>query len=131
YALSITVIGLGAESVWGLAAALLWAGAVVGAFDVAMNAQGATVEKAMGKTVMGSFHAAWSLAAAAGAGLGAWLVAQDENWLSTQLFAIGVIALLAALPFFGSFIADAPPEPHVAGRRWRFERGLVLLSLVA
>ncbi|ADD40757.1 major facilitator superfamily MFS_1 [Stackebrandtia nassauensis DSM 44728] len=131
YALGITAIGVGAGTTWGLSLALLWAGALVGSFDVAMNAQGATVEKAMGKSIMGSFHAAWSLAAAAGAGIGGWVAAVDEDLFTTQLFAVGMIALLAALPFFTSFIPDAPPEAHAKGRKWRFERGLVLLSMVA
>lgn len=131
YALGVTAIGYGAGTVWGLSLALLWAGALVGSFDVAMNAQGATVEKAMGKSIMGSFHAAWSLAAAAGAGIGGWLASREDDWLTVQLWGLGLLALLAALPFFTSYIADPPPEAHAAGRKWRFERGLVLLSMVA
>lgn len=56
YLLGLGVIGLGAGSAVTLAAALLVAGALVGAFDVAMNSQAASVERAMGKPIMGSFH---------------------------------------------------------------------------
>ncbi len=58
YMTGLAVIGLGTGSAATLAASLLVAGALVGAFDVAMNAQGATVERAAGKPIMGSFHAA-------------------------------------------------------------------------
>jgi MFS family permease len=39
--------------------------------DVAMNVEGTEVERAMGRTLMPWFHAAWSLGTVAGAGLGA------------------------------------------------------------
>lgn len=39
--------------------------------DVAMNVEGAEVEREMGRTLMPWFHAAWSLGTVAGAGLGA------------------------------------------------------------
>lgn len=39
--------------------------------DVAMNVEGAGVERRMGRTIMPWFHASWSLGTVAGAGLGA------------------------------------------------------------
>ena len=39
--------------------------------DVAMNVEGTAVERAMGRTLMPWFHAAWSLGSVAGAGTGA------------------------------------------------------------
>ncbi|MGH8879655.1 MAG: MFS transporter, partial [Stackebrandtia sp.] len=131
YGLSMCAIGFGAPTVWGLALALLWAGILVGSFDVSMNAQAATVEKAMGKPVMGSFHAAWSLSAAAGAAIGGWFASNDPDLLTAQLWGLGLLALLAAAPFFTSYIPDAAPETDTPQRKWRFERGLVLLSMVA
>lgn len=128
YTLGLTAIGLGAGSAPGLVAALLLAGALVGAFDVAMNSQAATVERAMAKPVMGSFHASWSLAAAAGAGIGGF-AAQQQIALWIQLLCVGGFALLLLLPFFTAFIPDT--EPAATKRRWRFEKGLVLLAVVA
>ncbi|MFD0557792.1 nitrate/nitrite transporter NarK [Stackebrandtia endophytica] len=128
YTLGLTAIGWGATSTPTLVAALLLAGALVGAFDVAMNSQAATVERAMSKPVMGSFHASWSLASAAGAGIGG-VAAQYDVALWIQLLCVGGFALLLVLPFFGALIPDA--EPEVTKRRWRFERGLMLLAVVA
>ncbi|GAA4915203.1 nitrate/nitrite transporter NarK [Stackebrandtia albiflava] len=130
YTLGLTFIGLGAGNAWTLAAALLLAGALVGAFDVAMNSQAATVERATAKPIMGSFHAAWSLAAAAGAGIGG-VAAQYEVPLWIQLLVLGLVALAAVAVFFPAFIPDAVAVAAGPARRWRFEKALVLLSLVA
>ncbi len=46
-------------------------GAAMSAMDVAMNAQGVDVERALGRSVMSSFHAAFSIGGFAGAASGA------------------------------------------------------------
>jgi MFS family permease len=46
-------------------------GAATGAMDVAMNAHASAVEKELGSAIMSSFHAAYSVGALVGAGLGA------------------------------------------------------------
>ena len=51
-----------------LPVALLAFGVGAGALDVAMNAHGVHVEKALGRPVMSSLHAGWSLGAFLGAG---------------------------------------------------------------
>jgi MFS family permease len=50
---------------------LLMFGAALSAMDVAMNAQGVDVERALGRPVMSSFHAAFSIGGFAGAAIGA------------------------------------------------------------
>ncbi|HZE42077.1 MAG TPA: MFS transporter [Stackebrandtia sp.] len=137
YALGTCALGAGAAagSPWWLAIALLWAGALVGAYDVAMNAQAATVERALGRPVMGSFHASWSLAAAGGAAIGGWVVQRDGggpgHLLGVQLLVLGAVALLATVPLFWSLLDDEAPETDAPKQKWRFERGLILLSIVA
>jgi MFS family permease len=54
-----------------LCALCLAMGAAAGALDVAMNAHGVEVEKRMGRPVLSSFHAAFSLGGLAGAATGA------------------------------------------------------------
>ncbi|HIW62778.1 MAG TPA: MFS transporter [Candidatus Stackebrandtia excrementipullorum] len=132
YMTGLAVIGLGTGSAATLAASLLVAGALVGAFDVAMNAQGATVERAAGKPIMGSFHAAWSLAAAAGAAVGG-VAAQYGVPLTLQLGALGLLTLIVAAPFFRNFLTDAQPDTDKSTRSagLRLEKGLILLALVA
>ena len=56
-------IGLGvnvAQSRWVVAAGLFFVGMGVGVWDVAMNLEGATVERLLGRTTMPHYHAAFS-----------------------------------------------------------------------
>jgi len=132
YCLLLVAVGAGAGSVWTLGPALVLAGALVGAFDVAMNAQGATVEQTAGKPMMGSFHASWSLGAAAGAALGG-VCAQFGVPLWLQLGTFGVILLAVAWPLTAPMIPDrANADGEREGRKsFRFELPLVLLGVVA
>jgi predicted MFS family arabinose efflux permease len=58
-----------------VAAGLFLFGVAAGVWDVAMNVQGAAVERQLGRSVMSRFHAAWSLGTVAGALIGAIAVA--------------------------------------------------------
>ena len=60
-----------ANSIWTLAAAVIFFGAIHGGDDVSMNAWAAEVERQYERPLMSSFHAMWSLGAGIGAGLGA------------------------------------------------------------
>ncbi len=59
-----------ARNVFELGAALFLFGIVSGGMDVAMNANAVAVERRVGKSVMASFHALWSLGSMAGALVG-------------------------------------------------------------
>ena len=58
---------------WMLGPALFLYGFGFGATDVAMNAQGVTVERRLGKSIMGSLHGYFSLGALVGAAISAAL----------------------------------------------------------
>jgi predicted MFS family arabinose efflux permease len=58
-----------------VAAGLFFFGASAGVWDVAMNVQGAAVERQLGRSIMSRFHAAWSLGTVTGALIGAGAVA--------------------------------------------------------
>ncbi|HEU0206233.1 MAG TPA: MFS transporter [Pseudolysinimonas sp.] len=77
--------------------------------DVAMNVEGAAVERASGRTIMPLFHASWSLGTVVGAGLGAVaaFAGIDPVWH------LGVIAvvLIVAVPIVAHFIPD---DDHLA-----------------
>lgn len=103
-------------------AVFLLYGAVTGGLDVAMNAQGVTVERTLGKPVLSSFHAAWSFGSLGGAGLGslalgAGLAPGAHGAVVTVVFL--AVALLSLAPLLGG---DAEAAP--AGDRPR-RRGLV------
>ena len=54
-----------------LAVAFVITGAGIGLLDVLINVEGAAVERAAGRTLMPGMHAAWSIGAAVGSGIGA------------------------------------------------------------
>ncbi len=58
-----------------VAIGLFFFGVSAGVWDVAMNVQGAAVERRLGRSIMSRFHAAWSLGTVAGAAGGAIAVA--------------------------------------------------------
>jgi MFS family permease len=59
--------------------------------DVAMNVEGAQVEREMGRTLMPWYHASWSLGTVAGAGLGA---AVAHAGIGPALHLVGVVVAL-------------------------------------
>ena len=117
--------GLGA-----LAAALLAFGAGFGAINVAANAQGLALERLYGRSILSSFHAAFSAGGLAGAGLGALAAGAGI----TPRAHFGALALTVAL---GVVVAgrlllppkkgEAPPAPILV----RPPRALLVLGAAA
>lgn len=107
--------------------------------DVAMNVEGTAVERAMGRTLMPWFHAAWSLGSVAGAGTGA--VAAFLGIVPGLHIAvlIGIVAVTAVLlPRLLPHLLIGADEPVVDGptgfraqlAAWRDPRILLLGVLV-
>jgi len=63
-----------APSIWTAALSLLLIGGLIGAMDVAMNANAVEVEKRQGRAIMSSCHGFWSLGGVAGAALGGVMI---------------------------------------------------------
>jgi predicted MFS family arabinose efflux permease len=84
------------DSVPLVAVAFVITGAGIGTLDVLINVEGAAVERAAGRTLMPMLHAAWSIGAAVGAGIGAACAALGIT-PSAQL--IGEAVLIAAAAF--------------------------------
>jgi predicted MFS family arabinose efflux permease len=115
--------------------ALLAWGLFLGALDVAMNAQGVTVEAAYGRPVLSSFHAMWSIGSFVGALLGGAGSALHVD-IAVQQLVLGVALTAAVLVASRAFLPDHPPEPtRRTGRRLRLPRRpetrLVLLGCSA
>lgn len=109
------------RSLVGLGAVLLFVGAAVGVWDVAMNVAGHAVETAAERPLMPGFHAAWSLGGVAGAGAGALAASAGLTPLAHFVLAAGVIAVVAGLSLRrlpDSRAAGSEPggEHHVPGR---------------
>jgi predicted MFS family arabinose efflux permease len=112
-----------------LVAGLFLFGFANGAWDVAMNVQGAAVERRLGRAIMPRFHAGWSVGTVAGALIGAAMVALDVS--------VTVHLLLAAVVVGGSvtvavrwFLPDGPAETVTGGQSvlsfWREPRTLLV-----
>ena len=97
-AAAMTVMGLAlvAGSVPLVAIAFVVTGTGIGALDVLINVEGAAVEQAAGRTLMPGMHAAWSIGAAAGSGIGAVCAALG---ISPAAQLIGEAVLIAAAAF--------------------------------
>jgi fucose permease len=111
-------------------------GAGSGVWDVAMNVEGADVERRLGRTIMPRFHAAWSLGTVAGAGTGALAEAVDLS-LDVHL-AVGAILVVTGVLSAVTWFRPVEPTPHVDAeteRRhplsaWREPRTLLIGLLV-
>jgi MFS family permease len=122
-----------------VAVAFVITGLGIGLLDVLINVEGAAVEQAAGRTLMPMMHAAWSIGAAAGAGIGAGCAALGVS-PSAQLIGEAVLIAVAALgtapgiPPGRRASAGQPPQDRAARLRhwlrgwldWR----LLLIGLV-
>lgn len=140
-ALGLTLAGVGADSlgVVGVAAAgLVLIGYGSGSWDVAMNVEGAAVERRLGRTIMPRFHAAFSLGTVAGAGIGAGAAAVGIPVVA-HLATISVVAMTVTIVATRSFLTrtaevdaddDAPAERISVWAAWREPRTLVIGLMV-
>lgn len=103
-----------------------------GTWDVAMNVEGADVERRLGRTLMPKFHAAFSLGTVGGAGLGASCaalgVSAQAQLLATTLV-VAPVVLVGVRSFVPVVAAPDGSRPSVASG-WREPRTLLLGVMV-
>ncbi|MGH3171558.1 MAG: hypothetical protein ACRDN0_37565, partial [Trebonia sp.] len=95
-AMVVMGVALDLDSVPLLAAGFVVVGAGIGTADVLINVEGSAVEQAAGRTLLPSMHAAWSIGAAAGSGIGAACAALG---ISPAAQLVGEAVLIAASAF--------------------------------
>jgi MFS family permease len=114
-----------------------------GAWDVAMNVQGAAVERELGRSIMSRFHAGWSVGTVTGALVGAAMLTLGVP-VTAHLLAVavacGVVVPLAVRAFLPDAAADPAPadaggtpaghRARAALARWREPRTLVVGLIV-
>ncbi|MGO9749971.1 MAG: MFS transporter [Solirubrobacteraceae bacterium] len=111
-------------------------GLAAGSWDVAMNVQGAIVERRLGRAIMPRFHAGFSLGAVAGALGGAAMVALGVS-VTAHLLAVGVSVGVCVPIAVQRFLPDhrerdhasASPRPtaaRVSLAAWREPRTLLI-----
>ncbi|MEV6847913.1 MFS transporter [Actinoplanes sp. NPDC051411] len=136
----LPLVGIGAwfaQSVL-VAAGLLLIGLGVGGSEVAINIEGADVERITGRAVLPTLHGFYSLGTVLGAALGLLLAAAGFPvvWHMIGIAAVSVPAAVVAVRWMGPGI-DRDPSPvdgAAKGRRvWRDSRllllGVVILAL--
>lgn len=132
FALSVLVMAF-APSAWVLAVGLFIYGSMFGAGDVAMNAQGVTVERSMHKAIMGSLHGFFSLGALAGAALSA-LLASLRIGLEANLVLISGISVALVIWARQGYLTDEAAPATKQGPSGRFSlppRALWPLGVIA
>lgn len=109
-AAALTLLGvgptLGSRTV--LAVGIFLNGVAVALGNVAINVEAGRVERALGRTVMPQFHAAFSIGAVAGSGLGALASAAGVP-VGVQLPATAVVVLVWRLASLRGVVLDADP----------------------
>src|SRR5262249_15197924 len=108
-----------------VAAGLLVFGFGSGTWDVAVNVQGAAIERVLGRAILPRFHAGWSIGTVAGAGIGAIMVVLGVP-VTAHLLAVAVVVAVAvpvaARRFLPGTHAPAPGGP--AARRRPLASGM-------
>jgi MFS family permease len=102
---------LGPEGIPMVAAGLWLFGFGNGAWDVAMNVQGAAVERELGRSILPKFHAGWSIGTVAGAGVGAVMVALHVP-VTAHLIAAGLLIAVATPAAAHRFLPSARTADH-------------------
>ncbi|MEV6926231.1 MFS transporter [Dactylosporangium sp. NPDC051485] len=129
--LFVTGLG-GAGGLWVLVAGLLVIGFASSVWDVAMNVQGAEVERRLGRSIMPRFHAAFAAGTVAGAGLAAGLVSLR---VPVPVHLCVAAVLVAAAVYLGArgYLPDADAAatpgaalPPAALRAWREPRTILI-----
>jgi HAD superfamily hydrolase (TIGR01509 family) len=119
-----------ASGVAGLAAALFAFGGALGALNVSGNAQGLALERLYGRSILSSFHAAFSTGALAGAALGALAAGMDVT--PRVHFGVLVLALMPVALATGRRLlpADADEPGPTRTLAWP-SRALLVLGAAA
>lgn len=104
------------NSVWTAAIAIFLFGGLIGAMDVAMNANAVATEKHMRRSIMSSCHAFWSLGGLIGAATGGLLIA----WVGVLGHAaFATIFAAAAVAIGWPMLLTDKPHPEEAKQKVR------------
>ncbi|CAM3854023.1 MFS transporter [Smaragdicoccus niigatensis] len=135
FGLGTTAIGTGVlQSVPVVGVGLFCYGVGIGLWDVAMNVEGAAVERELGRTIMPVFHALFSLGAVAGAVIGAVATGVGMS-LVAHVVPMAVLMFVLAQVTVGNFLprdavhAEGVPVRGRALRAW-LEPRTILIGLM-
>jgi MFS family permease len=128
---ALGVAGLESEPITAAGLGIYGFGTAV--WDVAMNVDGAEVERQLGRTVMPRFHAAWSFGSIGGAGLGV-LAARFDVPLPVHFLVVVAAAMVALLVAVRSFLVAEEHDDEVTEAKersaWLEPRTLAIGAMV-
>jgi fucose permease len=133
-AVGLLVAGVGAGPmgmVTACAVGLFAFGMGSGVWDVAMNVEGAEVERGLGRSIMPRFHAAWSVGGISGAAIGVPMAAASIP-LPVHFGLIGALAVVLALRGTRYFLPaeEEAAAPSSSGSAWLEPRTLAIGVMV-
>ncbi|MEU8249871.1 MFS transporter [Nonomuraea sp. NPDC048916] len=102
-------------------------GMAFGVVDIAMNAQGSTVERAYGRPLMNGMHAGWCVGAIAAGALGSVSIALGLSF-TANVALIGLVSLPAMILIGRAYLPEAPARQATAGARRRMPPIVYLLG---
>lgn len=91
-------------------------GMAFGVVDIAMNAQGSTVEQAAARPLMNGMHAGWCVGAISAGGLGAMSIAFGLSF-TANLALVGLVSLPIMLVLGRTYLPE--PRAHAAAKQAR------------
>ncbi|MFN7027135.1 MAG: MFS transporter [Pseudorhizobium sp.] len=100
--------------IWSGAVAIFFFGGLIGAMDVAMNANAVAVEKQMRRSIMSSCHAFWSLGGLLGAASGGFLI--ERIGVSSHAVMVTIAAAIMLAVAWPLVLRDAPHPEDVHER---------------
>ncbi|WP_405796112.1 MFS transporter [Streptomyces longwoodensis] len=126
----LALLGVGAgERMAELAVSLAVFGLAVGALDASMNMLGVSLQRSYGRSIMLSFHAAYSLGGIVGASL-AWVGAHWHLALWVSYLPVAAVLLPAVLVGSRWYVDAGPAEPGVQGSGGGGEGGALVFKLL-
>lgn len=129
--LCLAALGMG-DLLTATAVGLFVYGLGIGVWDVAMNVEGAEVERRLGRTVMPRFHAGFSLGTVIGALGGAAAVATGipPGWHLAGVALVATGLVLARSSSYLPVVAEPAGQRRSAARAWSEPRTLVIGLMV-
>ncbi|HTI93193.1 MAG TPA: MFS transporter [Puia sp.] len=118
------------SNIWIGRISFLMTGFFSGAMDITMNGQAVFVERAYKKTIMSSFHAAYSIGMALGAGSGA-LFANYHYPLRPQLLLVAIAGFIALALVSPVILRDQPLSAKQQTAKGHRQRIPLLIWLIA
>jgi MFS family permease len=104
-------------------------GLAFGMIDIAMNAQGATVEQAYGRPLMNGMHAGWCVGAISAGGLGSVSIALGLSF-TTNMAVVGLVSLPVMIALGRTYLPDPPVRGGVTRAARRLPPIVYLLGAI-